>query len=203
MNYMIIRAVRESGKMHMGTYNSESEANENNPQTIRMKQVETQLIRMLVIIATVHVILFLPSYIRFVYSQMVDVRSSPTIYAGYFFFVHFSFKLYATNSGIHFFLYLFSGLKFRNDLKQLLRIKSGGKNKYLDCNNHESSTGKQIYITDKCLCYFFDLKVEDITTNKSPPPRGHNGLGLIRVNHLIITSMNDELIRKTRIFQKN
>ena len=149
MNCLIIRAVRKSRKMHLsscsnlGPRNSVSEANDkvhNNSQVMKMKQVETQLTRMLVLIATVHVILFLPSYIRFVYSQIVDVRGSPDVYAGFFFFVHLSFKLYATNSGINFFVYLFSGLKFRNDLKILLRIKP--KSKDIDCSMESKVTSQ-------------------------------------------------------------
>ena len=101
-----------------------------------MKQVETQLTRTLVLIATVHVILILPSYIRFVYSQIVYVRGLPDVYAG-FIFVHLSFKLY---SGINFFIYLFSGLKSRTDLKILLGIKP--KSKDTDCSMESKVTSQ-------------------------------------------------------------
>ena len=68
---------------------------------------------MSVIIAVAYIILFLPSHIRFIVYQFVVPDSTPTTYAGFYFFIHLSFRLYATYYGIHFFLYFLSGSKFR------------------------------------------------------------------------------------------
>ena len=114
MNFIIIQAVRNSRKLR--TQNQDTDQR-------KMKQVETQLTVMCVIIASTYIILFLPSYLRFILYQIIPPNSSPKTFAGFYLFVHLSFRLYASNYGIHFFLYLLSGTKFRNDLKKLLRIR--------------------------------------------------------------------------------
>ena len=119
MNIIIIRAVRRSRKMREHNLNDASALRAN-----KMKQVENQLTIMSVIIAVTYVILFLPCHIRFIVYQFVTPDATPTTYAGFYFFVHFSFRLYATNYGIHFFLYLLSGSKFRDDLKKLFGIQN-------------------------------------------------------------------------------
>ena len=55
------------------------------------------------------------------YELVVNHKESPKIYAGYYFFFHFGFKLYYTNNGINFFLYVISGKKFRSDLVRLFK----------------------------------------------------------------------------------
>ena len=130
MNFIIIRAVRRSRKMRAQTAGN---LNDSSVMTAnKMKQVENQLTIMSVIIAVTFIILFLPSNVRFVVYQFVKVDATPTTYAGFYFFIHLSFRLYATNYGIHFFLYLLSGSKFRDDLKKLFGIKSKGNRNITD-----------------------------------------------------------------------
>ena len=123
MNFIIIRAVRKSRKLRR------QNTDVNNTDFRKGKQVETQLTIMCIIIATTFVILFLPSYVRFIVYQIVPATSSPKSFAGFYFFVHVSFRLYTANYGIHFFLYLLSGTKFRNDLRKLLGIKDKEKHR--------------------------------------------------------------------------
>ena len=118
MNIIIIRAVCMSRKMRAQTGDQRDWFNN------KMKQVENQLTIMSVIIAVAYIILFLPSHIRFIVYQFVVPDSTPTTYAGFYFFIYLSFRLYATYYGIHFFLYFLSGSKFRNDLRKLLKIKA-------------------------------------------------------------------------------
>ena len=123
MNFIIIRAVKKSRQLrHQNT-------DSNNTDFKKGKQVENQLTIMCIVIAATFVTLFLPSYIRFIVYQVIVPTSSPKTFAGFYFFVHVSFRLYATNYGLHFFLYLLSGTKFRNDLRKLLGFKDKKKNR--------------------------------------------------------------------------
>ena len=115
MNVIIIRAVRMSRKMRAQPGSASDWSSD------KMKQAENQLTIMAVIIAAAYIILFLPSHIRFIVYQFVVPNNTPTTYAGFYFFIHLSFRLYATYYGIHFFLYFLSGTKFRNDLRKLFK----------------------------------------------------------------------------------
>ena len=123
MNFIIIRTVRKSRKLRRQNTDS------NNKDFKKGKQVENQLTVMCIVIAATFVTLILPSYIRFIVYQVIAPTSSPKTFAGFYFFVHISFRLYAANYGLHFFLYLLSGTKFRNDLRKLLGIKDKKKNR--------------------------------------------------------------------------
>ena len=132
MNGIIIKAVRMSRKMRA------EPGNQSDWSIDKMKQVENQLTMMSVIIAVAYIILFLPSHIRFIVYQFVVPDSTPTTYAGFYFFIHLSFRLYATYYGIHFFLYFLSGSKFRNDLRKLFKIKTKESKKNIDESNTSS-----------------------------------------------------------------
>ena len=123
MNFIIIRAVKK--RRQLRRQNTDS----NNTDFKKGKQVENQLTIMCVVIAATFVTLFLPSYARFIAYQVIAPTSSPKTFAGFYFFVHISFRLYAANYGLHFFLYLLSGTKFRNDLRRLFAIKDNKKNR--------------------------------------------------------------------------
>ena len=49
----------------------------------------------------------------------INFTTSPLLYSGYFLFSNAAQKMYMTNYGINFFLYVISGQKFRTDLKSL------------------------------------------------------------------------------------
>ena len=123
MNFIIIRATKKSRQLRRQNTDC------NNTDFKKGKQVETQLTIMCIVIATTFVILFLPSYVRFIVYQILPPTSSPKTFAGFYLFVHISFRLYAANYGIHFFLYLLSGTKIRNDLLKLLGIKDKKKDR--------------------------------------------------------------------------
>ena len=56
--------------------------------------------------------------------MLVDYTKSPTAFAGFYLFYNIMYKLYFTNNGINFFLYVISGKKFSNDLRKLLKCQS-------------------------------------------------------------------------------
>ena len=83
-----------------------------------MKSAENQLY-MLLLVTTLFLILLLPTYIRFIYSSLLEM-DTPSKYASSMLFSQITHKLYITNNGINFFLYCISGKKFRNDLKEIV-----------------------------------------------------------------------------------
>ena len=84
-----------------------------------MKSTESQVTIMLLLVTAFFLVLMLPTYIRYVYTQFVKLNT-PFKYTGFVLFFEISQKLYNTNNAINFFLYCISGKKFRNDLKDIL-----------------------------------------------------------------------------------
>ena len=121
MNYIIVQRVRCSRKMFGGNKSQE------NVQISHMRQktlrnAETQITIMLLLVTMLFLILMIPTYLRYVYTNFAS-RDTPAKYASLMLFYHISHKLYTTNNGINFFLYCISGQKFRNDLKEILGCK--------------------------------------------------------------------------------
>ena len=77
---------------------------------------EKQIITMLLVVTFSFLILMIPGYAMLLYTQFVDFRSSPKLYAGFHFFSAIGTRCYYTNFGINFYLYVISGQKFRSDL---------------------------------------------------------------------------------------
>ena len=129
MNFVIVKTVRSSRKMFGGNDSLENSntkvpiKSQINTVTVRrenkMKNTENQLTKMLLLVSILFLILLLPTYMRFVYTNFAT-RDTPSKYASLMLFYHVSHKLYFTNNGINFFLYCVSGQKFRNDLKEIL-----------------------------------------------------------------------------------
>ena len=118
INYVIVKTVRNSRKMF--TRNVGTEAVDRRQKT--MKSAENQLTTMLLLITTLFLILLLPTYMRFIYASFVT-SDTPSKFAYSLLIFEISWKLFATNSGINFFLYCVSGTKFRNDLKEIVCCK--------------------------------------------------------------------------------
>ena len=115
MNYVIVKTVRKSRKMFRS--NDTNTGSQIRQKT--MKNAENQVTIMLLLVTTLFFVLLFPTYFRFIYLVFAE-RESTTGYAKSMLIFQISFKLYATNSGINFFLYCISGQKFRNDLKEIL-----------------------------------------------------------------------------------
>ena len=111
MNYIIVKTVRNSGKLFG--------ANGMLKRQETMKSAGKQVTIMLLLVTTLFLILLVPAYIRFIYVAFVK-RDTPLEYARSMLVFQITAKLYKTNSGINFLLYCVSGMKFRNDLKEIL-----------------------------------------------------------------------------------
>ena len=118
MNCVIIKKVRGSRKMLEGNEEGKGQIDISRKQKT-MKNTENQITIMLLLVTTLFLVLMLPTYIRFLYTQ-IATTDTPAKYASVTFFYHLSHKLYYTNNGVNFFLYCISGKKFRNDLKEIL-----------------------------------------------------------------------------------
>ena len=110
MNSVIIHKIRQR--------NAENISDDKDQIKIR-KNSEGQTFAILLLVTFTLLILTTPAYMFFIYIQVVDFTSSPEAFASYFLFYHSSYALQVTNYGIHFFLYVISGTKFRTDLKRL------------------------------------------------------------------------------------
>ena len=106
MNYVIVKAVRNSHVYFKGSDTGKG----------RDQGMETI---MLLLVTILFLILLCPTYFRFIYLVFAK-RDTPFEYAQSMLFSEITGKLYASNSGINFFLYCISGKKFRNDLREIL-----------------------------------------------------------------------------------
>ena len=144
MNYVIVKTVRGSHKMY-GTY-------EMGKRQATIKSVENQITTMLLLVTTLFLILLFPTYFRFIY-LVFSKRDTPSRYAESMLIFQITSKLYATNSGINFFLYCISGQKFRNDLKEIFCCFHISNGLVTAWKNHlKSSYLKECYRSFKFTC---------------------------------------------------
>ena len=88
-------------------------------QTSKAKNTDRQIFAILFLVTFGFLILTTPANLLFLFIMIVDFTTSPQLYAGYYLFYNIAQKLYYTNHGINFFLYVLSGRKFRNGLVKL------------------------------------------------------------------------------------
>ena len=151
MNYVIVKTVRGSRKMFSAnnTTTGSGKVQETDSRSKSMKNAESQLTVMLLMVTTLFLILLCPTYIRFIYLTLVE-RDTPLKYARSFLVGQVTGRLYTTNSGVNFFLYCISGQKFRNDVKEILchciplpKVRKEG----FQSNTTELSTGSSTTLT--------------------------------------------------------
>ena len=149
MNYVIVQTVRRSQKMFGSITNiaaiesvSDGKTGANKRQRT-MKSAENQLTIMLLLVTTLFLILLLPTYIRFIYSSLLET-DTPSKYASSMLFSQVTHKLYITNNGINFFLYCISGKRFRNDLKEILHCVENSSERNRNTLQSNSSLTTQI-----------------------------------------------------------
>ena len=110
MNSVIIHVLR---KRSVGTEDRTKRPN-------KMKQSEKQIFILLLLVTFSFLFLNSPVMAMVIYIQFAQ-GDSPSFVAGKHLFYHVSEKLYMTNHGVNFFLYVLSGHKFRSDLIKLFR----------------------------------------------------------------------------------
>ena len=112
MNSLIIYSLRKRTKL-MSQTQDQTEG-----QNLKNKH-EKQIVTMLLLVTCVFLTLNLPVR-SLVFFVNFSVGSIPDNYAKLHLFYQVGEKVYFTNHGINFFLYVMSGQKFRTDLKNLL-----------------------------------------------------------------------------------
>ena len=141
MNSVIIHTLRQRSLLkikHEISTKESSVSNDNHRSNFRSS--ETQIFAILLLVTFGFLLLTTPAYAFFLYVKFVNYHKSPESFAEFYLFYNFAHKLYYTNYGINFFLYVISGKKFRSDLVKLFRKKSAkpGENS-VDRNTVSSS----------------------------------------------------------------
>ena len=90
-------------------------------QSGKTKNSEMQVFVILLLVTFAYLILNTPSYMFYLYAQLMDYKKTPYGFAAYYLFFSVSQKTLYTNYGINFYLYVMSGQKFRTDLVMLLK----------------------------------------------------------------------------------
>ena len=127
MNSVIIHVIRRSSSFRnkqddsQGQGHSEGHTKVNNPAP---KQTDKQVYAILLLVTFGFLILTTPAYVLFLYNMFADHTESAEKFAVFFLFYNIAHKMYYTNYGINFFLYVMSGRKFRSDLIKLFRRSS-------------------------------------------------------------------------------
>ena len=102
-----------------------------------VKTSEIQIYAILLLVTFSFLILTIPGTVILLYMIRVDVGNSPPAYAEFYLLQNIGEKMYYTNGGINFFLYVISGKKFRKDLFALFsckRVKGREVSTTLDTN---------------------------------------------------------------------
>ena len=84
------------------------------------QKAQKQLLVMLLIVSSTHLVLTIPFEARDIYSYYVTYGNTPESIAENYFYFIVTYELITLNSGINFFLYMLSGRRFRIDLQILL-----------------------------------------------------------------------------------
>ena len=111
MNFVIVQTIRNSRKMFRS--NTTDFTRENVPDANKfmdtrdrtMKSAENQLTIMLLLVTMLFLVVLIPTYIRFMYLTFVE-RDNPSKYASSMLFFQVTYRLYTTNFGINFFLFV-------------------------------------------------------------------------------------------------
>ena len=125
MNSVIIHALHKRSTLSLSSSKSQTQTFTES-ENVKAKQNEKQIYIMLLLVTFTFLFLNTPVNVMILYVQFVQ-GSSPSFIAGMHLFYQVSEKMYTTNHGINFFLYVLSGRKFRTDLMNLFRWVRVGK----------------------------------------------------------------------------
>ena len=118
MNSVIIHKIRSRSTSLVKQIGQEDQG-QGQTKVTKMKNSDKQVFVILLLVTFGFLILTTPGYLLFLFVMIVDFRTSPKTFAGYYLFYHIAQKLHYTNHGINFFFYVISGQKFRTDLLNL------------------------------------------------------------------------------------
>ena len=139
MNSFIITKIHKSRQFSNATVTNQNqgESQFHESQSHKGKQFEKQTYIILFLVTFGFLILVTPSYLCYIYINVVDYQKSAKSFAEFYLFYHIAQKLFYTNYGINFYLYVISGQKFRRDLFNLFHIKTKSRT---DHNGLKSQT---------------------------------------------------------------
>ena len=134
MNSVIIHKIRNRFVFVKKPLSSSSDSSPGeNPST---KHSEMQVFVILLLVTFAFLILATPGYLFFLFVRIIHFFKTPKLLAGYFLFYHVAHKMYISNHGINFFLYVIFGKKFRTDLRNIFPdCKKSERDKELMANN--------------------------------------------------------------------
>ena len=122
MNCVIIQTLRNRSANTLTVGRSQGQGqHETETSRSKIKSSERQIYIILLLVTFGFLILNSPSFLFRLYYMFYDYKDSPYFFAGHYLFYNIAQKVYYTNSGINFFLYVISGKKFRTDLINLLK----------------------------------------------------------------------------------
>ena len=78
---------------------------ESKTKVTKMKTSDKQVYAILLLVTFGFLILTTPGYLLFLFTMLVDFRTSPKMFAGYHLFYNIAQQLHFTNHGINFFFY--------------------------------------------------------------------------------------------------
>ena len=93
--------------------------NQGQGQGTKIKMADKHIIAMLLCVTSGFLIFVTPGYVMLFYTFFVKFHRTPEAYAGFELVRAVGLKMYYTNFGINFYLYVISGKKFRRDLVKL------------------------------------------------------------------------------------
>ena len=126
MNSFIIHTIGNSSRLQgnlgagHGHHQSQGQVQ---GQSSKLKSSEKQVFAILLFVTFGFLLMTTPSYIFFLYVKFYDYTKTAKSFAFYHLFVNVAQKMYYTNYGMNFYLYVISGTKFRADLVQLFQCK--------------------------------------------------------------------------------
>ena len=115
MNSVIIHKIRNRSQVIIKHSRTEHQ-DQGQPKMTKMKTSDKQVYAILLLVTFGFLVLTTAGYLLFLFIMLVDFRTSPKMFAGYYLFYNIAQKLHYTNHGINFFFYVLSGQKFRTDL---------------------------------------------------------------------------------------
>ena len=116
MNSFIIHTIHNRSKLNISRSTNQSQSQ------------DTQVFVVLLLVTFSFLILTTPLYIFVLHNNLIDYQETAKSFAEFQFFYSVTQKMYYTNYGINFYLYVLSGHKFRTDLKNLFWRKNSNPN---------------------------------------------------------------------------
>ena len=136
MNSIIIHKIRNRFVLVKKPLNDSSSSDSSQGENSTTKHSEMQVFVILLLVTFAFLILATPGYLFFLFVRIINFFKTPKLLAGYFLFYHVAHKMYISNHGINFLLYVISGKKFRTDLRNIFPdFKKSERRKELMANN--------------------------------------------------------------------